>query len=147
MENKFLENYIRLEKLCSDIYRENHGISKYIEDMENARGGSRIPDWDETYKRLKELRWKRNLYVHEGDIRYDDDDIDWLDDFYWQIVGREDPMSLLWKLKKQAKATRESQSENKAKGNCLGRILLALLVFGMVTTAVIIGIIFLVNRM
>lgn len=64
----FLDEYIHLEKLCNDIYRTNHGISKYIEDLESASYATirKIPSWESTYKKLKELRWKRNKYVHEG---------------------------------------------------------------------------------
>jgi len=38
MDNAFLENYIRLEKLCNDMYQDNHGISRYLEELEPLAG-------------------------------------------------------------------------------------------------------------
>lgn len=85
-----------MEKLCSDIYRTNHGISKYIEDMEMTSyiTRSKIPAWESTYKKLKELRWKRNQYVHEGNVEFDNEDTEWLVAFYQKIISGEDPLSL-----------------------------------------------------
>ena len=30
---KFIDSYKRLEKLCSEVYGDNHGVSAYIEEM------------------------------------------------------------------------------------------------------------------
>lgn len=92
----FLDEYIHLEKLCNDIYGTNHGISKYIEDMETTSYviQNKIPLWDSTYKKLKELRWKRNQFVHEGNIEFDGEDIKWLTAFYQKIINGEDPLSM-----------------------------------------------------
>lgn len=91
----FLEEYIHLEKLCNDIYGTKHGISKYIEDMETAPYvmQSRIPLWGNTYRKLKELRWKRNQYVHEGKAEFDEEDAKWLSEFYQDIINGKDPLS------------------------------------------------------
>ena len=29
----FIDSYKRLEKLCSEIYNDNHGVSSYIDEM------------------------------------------------------------------------------------------------------------------
>lgn len=102
MDNKFLEAYIHLEKLCSEMYGEEHGITRYIEDMEtgNSRVQSQIPAWTATYKKLKELRWKRNQYVHDGIVAYDELDIAWLRQFYQLIMEGKDPLSSRYKLQK-----------------------------------------------
>lgn len=108
MDMIFLEEYIHLEKLCNDIYGTNHGISKYIEDMEATSyvTQSRISLWENTYKKLKELRWKRNQYVHEGNIEFDNEDTEWLSDFYQKIINGKDPLSIKRALEVEAARNR-----------------------------------------
>lgn len=33
------EEFKRLDKLCGDLYQEQHGISRYIDDMKNTSTG------------------------------------------------------------------------------------------------------------
>lgn len=103
MDNQFLDEYIHLEKLCNEIYATNQGISRYIEDMEQTNRviQAKIHLWTSTYKKLKELRWKRNQLVHEGNVEYDDADIVWLRWFYQQIMGAKDPLSVKHQLLQQ----------------------------------------------
>lgn len=103
MDNQFLDEYIHLEKLCNEIYATNHGISRYIEDMEQTNRviQAKIHLWTSTYKKLKELRWKRNQLVHEGNVEYDDADIVWLRWFYQQIMDAKDPLSVKYQLLQQ----------------------------------------------
>lgn len=103
MDNQFLDEYIHLEKLCNEIYATNHGISRYIEDMEQTNRviQAKIHLWTSTYKKLKELRWKRNQLVHEGNVEYDDADIVWLRWFYQQIMDAKDPLSVKHQLLQQ----------------------------------------------
>lgn len=57
----FIESYKHLEKLCGDMLQTQHGISAYIDDMENTPKGSYlVQGWDEDFKRLKHYRWIRN---------------------------------------------------------------------------------------
>jgi len=103
VDNQFLDEYIHLEKLCNEIYATNHGISRYIEDMEQTNRviQAKIHLWTSTYKKLKELRWKRNQLVHEGNVEYDDADIVWLRWFYQQIMDAKDPLSVKHQLLQQ----------------------------------------------
>lgn len=32
----FMNSYKQLEKLCNEIYHDNHGVSSYIDDMTRA---------------------------------------------------------------------------------------------------------------
>ncbi len=100
MDNAFLEHYIHLEKLCNDIYGNNYGITSYIEDMESTSSKlqNQIPNWNEMYYKLKELRWKRNMYVHEGVTEYTEVDIDLLKEIYQQIIERKDVLALRQEL-------------------------------------------------
>ena len=53
----FIDSYKRLEKLCSEIYNDNHGVSSYIDEMINTPIGARyVPGWDEDLKQLKHYR-------------------------------------------------------------------------------------------
>lgn len=43
----FIDSYKRLEKLCSEIYSENNGLSVYINEMNNNSNGSYyVLGWD-----------------------------------------------------------------------------------------------------
>ena len=54
----FIDSYKRLEKLCSEIYNDNHGITSYIDEMIRNPIGSRfVPGWDEDFKRLMQSPW------------------------------------------------------------------------------------------
>ena len=97
MNNDFLREYIHLEKLCNDMFGVNHGVSRYIEEMENSDSyavRSRIPSWTVTYKKLKEIRWKRNMFVHEGDVNFDNADVKWIMNFHQLIINGKDPLTI-----------------------------------------------------
>lgn len=97
MLNDFLDEYKHLEKLCNEIYGENHGVTLYISDMEQTPSfiQSKIPGWNEDYKRLKKLRYIRNVIVHEDSAlgEYTEDDVHYLKLFYQKIIDGEDPLS------------------------------------------------------
>lgn len=62
----FIDSYKSLEKLCSEIYSDNHGLSTYIDEMAGKPNGSYyVPGWDEDLKQLRHCRWVRNQIVHE----------------------------------------------------------------------------------
>jgi len=114
MENRFMDAYIHLEKICNEIYGTNHGISKYIEDMEDTTQALQrdIPQWDSTYKKLKNIRWKRNQFVHEGNVEYDDLDEVWLREFYQQIMNTDDPLSIKHRMQQEVKSYVSSNKTN-----------------------------------
>lgn len=100
-ENAFLEEYKRLDKLCSEIYQTRNGISTYIEDMTNVSyvQSRRISQWNEDLQHLRALRSLRNRLVHEcGTLEMDmcsTCDVDWLESFYQRILRCTDPLALL----------------------------------------------------
>ena len=94
----FNESYKRLEKLCNEIYGDNHGISRYIEEMKNTPSGSRyVGEWDEDLKQLKHYRWVRNQIAHEPDCTEENmcelSDTQWLDDFHARLMSSNDPLT------------------------------------------------------
>ena len=82
----FIDSYKRLEKLCSEIYNDNHGVSSYIDEMVNTSIGARyVPGWDEDLKQLKHYRRVRNQIVHDPGCTEENmceyGDAQWLDSF------------------------------------------------------------------
>ena len=95
----FISSYKTLEKLCSDIYGDNHGISTFIDEMQNnPRGSYLIRGWDDDLKQLKHYRWVRNQIVHEPDCSEDNmcdvGDTEWIDTFYSRIMDQTDPLAM-----------------------------------------------------
>ena len=100
----FIDSYKRLEKLCSEIYDDNHGVSSYIDEMINNPIGSRyVHGWDEDLKHLKHYRWVRNQIVHEPDCSEENmceyGDSEWLNDFHSRIMSGNDPLALYRKAR------------------------------------------------
>jgi len=100
----FIDSYKRLEKLCSEIYNDNHGVSSYIDEMINTPIGARhIPGWDEDLKQLKHYRWVRNQIVHDLGCTEENmceyGDAQWLDNFRSRIMSANDPLALYRKAR------------------------------------------------
>ena len=96
----FLDEYKRLEKLCNELYDQQHGISLYIADMEATPDNLSImiPSWHVDLKTLKHLRHIRNAMVHdltEQGVNYTHEDIRNLKEFYQRIMEQKDPIALL----------------------------------------------------
>lgn len=95
----FIDSYKKLEKLCSEIYGDNHGISLYIDEMTNTPQGSRyVNNWHEDLKQLKHYRWVRNQIVHEPGCTEANmcksGDIQWINSFYSRVMSAKDPLAL-----------------------------------------------------
>ena len=109
----FLDSYKRLEKLCNEIYGDNHGISSYIDDMSKLTSASRyVLSWNDDLKQLKHYRWVRNQIVHEPNCTEENmceyGDAEWLDDFHSRIMSGNDPLTLYRKAQ-SAQATQRSK--------------------------------------
>jgi hypothetical protein len=102
IENRFFEQYKKLDNLCKDLLNSKQGVSTYIAQMENTPAFERryVNSWDSDYKMLKHIRWVRNDIAHsdyqsectEGDIAY-------ARNFYTRIMKQEDPFSIINKRK------------------------------------------------
>lgn len=92
LNNEFLNEFKKLDKLLSDAYGEIHGVTAYINDMDD-KGLSLHDD----YKRLKTLRNIRNKLIHE--VGYDEiervtnSDISYLKSFYNRFLKGNDPLA------------------------------------------------------
>lgn len=121
IENRFFEQYKKLDNLCKDLLNSKQGVSTYIAQMENTPAFERryVNSWDSDYKMLKHIRWVRNDIAHsdyqsectEGDIAY-------ARNFYTRIMKQEDPFSIINKRKiaqfrKQSSKTVDINKPNK----------------------------------
>ena len=122
----FINSYKQLEKLCNEIYGDNHGISSYIDDMSKLTSASRyVSSWDNDLKQLKHYRWIRNQIVHEPNCTEENmceyEDAKWLENFHSRIMSGTDPLALYRKARssqgtqkpKQAKSTEYVYTEYK----------------------------------
>ena len=107
-----VEHFGDLERLCNQIYHEHHGVTNYIEDMKakEYRGIRYVPGWENTFRRLKEVRHKRNQLSH-GELSFSDpcatvEDINFLHYFRQNILNQTDPLSM---LRKKSQAIRKTQ--------------------------------------
>ena len=100
-DNEFFEEYKRLDKLCSEMYSCQNGISEYIAQMENKayQGQYRIHSWDSDYKMLKHVRWVRNQIAHDSGTYQisEPEDLTFVRDYYNRIFSGQDSLTLLRK--------------------------------------------------
>ena len=111
----FIDSYKRLEKLCSEIYNDNHGLSSYIEEMINTPTGARyVPGWDEDLKQLKHYRWVRNQIVHDPGCTEENmceyGDAQWLDNFRSGNMAANDPLAQYRKARNPQPTQRPRQT-------------------------------------
>ena len=115
LDNEFFEEYKRLDRLCADMYSCKNGVSQYIEDMESRsrREAGVISSWDNDYKMLKHLRWKRNRIAHDTDGHQISSisDIQYVRKFHERILSGQDPIALLEKSKVAAGQQENMQYE------------------------------------
>lgn len=115
INNVFLEEFKKLDKLCREMYASEKGVTSYIDDMKlipeyKVYG---IADWNSDLKRLINLRHIRNQLSHEvGTFDVDMcelDDVVWLKEFYNRILSGTDPLALL-----RVKLKNEKQNKSQA---------------------------------
>ena len=99
----FMDSYKHLEKLCGDMLKDERRLSAYIDEMyENTEGWDLVDGWERDLKKLKNYRRVRNKLVHEPDAYEEElcdaEDIEWLDDFYYRIIDRKDPLSRYYEI-------------------------------------------------
>lgn len=108
----FFEEYKQLEKLCTELYGEQHGVSHYIDDMKYPSGSNyrHIPNWNADLQQLIRLRHIRNRLAHtEG--AFDESmctqkDIEWCQDFHQRILDQSDPLAMLHRYSKRIPLSR-----------------------------------------
>lgn len=152
----FIDSYKRLEKLCSEIYNDNHGVSSYIDEMINTPIGARyVSGWDDDLKQLKHYRWVRNQIVHDPGCSEENmceyGDAQWLDNFRSRIMSASDPLALYRKARSPQPAQRPQKTYTpeprgytypqrtnapQSSAGCLTYVIVALVVVAAVTLIV-----------
>lgn len=103
----FFEEIKHLDKLCGELYQDQHGITCYIDDMKKvSEYNSRcVPGWKDDLEHLIRLRHIRNHLAHtEGAFNEENctqKDIDWSQEFYRRILNQSDPLSMLYQNSKK----------------------------------------------
>ena len=97
--DELIVEFKHLEKLCNELYGAPHGVTLYINEMQQNSGYASqiIPGWYSDLSGLKRVRHIRNNLVHESDydIQYNGSDIEFIRSFYQRILDRQDPLALL----------------------------------------------------
>lgn len=113
---KFIDSYKKLEKLCSEVYGDNHGVSAYIDEMvKKSDGAYCVSGWNEDLKQLKHYRWVRNQIVHDPNCSEENmctpEDSQWINDFHSRIMSANDPLAQYRKIKKCSEIQRIKQTD------------------------------------
>lgn len=126
IDNKFFEEYKRLDKLCGEIFSCRNGVSEYITQMECANQGRyKVSSWDNDYKALKHIRWVRNQIAHDttGHTICTESDLLFVIDFYCRIINREDPFAQLRKVEiQEEKMILPGRKQQQMKSDSTGKI-------------------------
>lgn len=102
INERFLNKFVELEKICNDMFGCQSGVTEYISQME-VRSDCKMKNspWHNFYVKLCAYRGKRNALVHPGDfVSIGESDIEFLDKLYQDILNRRDPLCKLPKLHK-----------------------------------------------
>lgn len=114
-DNDFFEEYKRLEKLCSEMYSCQNGVSEYIAQMERHayKGQFSVSSWNNDYKMLKHVRGVRNQIAHDsGSYQISEpEDLDFVQEFHSRIYSGSDPLTLLRKAIESEDSLRKQQKK------------------------------------
>jgi hypothetical protein len=110
------DEFKRLEKLCNEIYGEQHGVTLYINEMERTPNyaARKVFGWDYDLQGLKRVRHIRNAMSHDdsdGDTDYTFEDVEFIKNFHARIMKGEDPLALLRKQSETVRAKNKAISE------------------------------------
>lgn len=113
---KFIEKYKQIDKICKDMFNSREGVSEYLAKMEETPYSKKQKCYyfDDFYKQLKHFRWIRNQLAHEQSIDSDfcsEDDINWLEDFYDDLLSCNDPLAAVYKEENVHKKSSNTKRE------------------------------------
>ena len=134
LEAKYFDEYKRLNRVCSDMFGDSNGVSRYISRMEELfeTGRKTVPIWESDYRTLNRLRYVRNKIAHDDDSSScTESDFNSLEEFYDRLLKGRDALSCYTRL--QAHGPTEKQSpqgkSNKSSSGFLAAILLVSVAF------------------
>lgn len=109
------EEFKHLDKICGELYGDQHGVSHYNDDMKSILENDYryIPKWKEDLEQLIRIRHIRNYLAHtEGAFEENvctQKDIEWSHDFYKRILNQSDPLALLRQYLKAKQSMAKAQ--------------------------------------
>ena len=122
LNQSFLNEYIRLEKLCKELYKdlpreELRGVWNYTQDMKNTPSyiSKNIPDWNYHLRELERIRRTKNNWSHQVDgtklMPFTKDDIKYLKSFRQSILDGTDPIAQVHKAQKKSKKSKRISTQ------------------------------------
>ena len=124
INDEFLKEFKKLDKLLSDKYGEIHGVTAYINKMKECS------QLNIEFKKLKNLRNVRNKLIHE--VGYDEtervtkEDIMYIKNFYHRFLNGKDPLAQI-----------KTQTEGKNKWLIIAVTVAILFVVSVISAAVL----------
>lgn len=115
---RFFDLFSKVDKLCIDVYQNEHGLAGYIEDMRSTPADvEQVPEWEADLLHLINLRNIRNSLANTPGAFQEEictqEHVDWIERFYERVLQRQDPMALLSSLGYQT----QEDSRNKRTDN------------------------------
>jgi len=115
-----MESFGDLEQLCNQLYDDYHGVTCYIEHMEQLddKGCRYVDDRDDCYQQLVHVRHKRNKLSH-GEVSFssqyaEKEDVLFVREFRESILNTTDPIS---RLRKALKAKKKNPAKRQTQAN------------------------------
>lgn len=111
-------SYKRLEKLCGEVFNEQHGVTAYINAMKNIRNGSLyVYGWRNDFYKLEHLHKIRNYIAHDPNCNEENmcssEDALWLDNFYNRMLSEMDPLALYAQEVRRVEENKRRKEEQK----------------------------------
>lgn len=110
LEADYLDAYKRLNAICSDMFNDNNGVSRYIEELD-ALPSQRYGFIDTDRRVLRRLRHVRNEIAHEAASTCTEEDFGNLQDFYSRLLRGQDALSILSKLRTGGREKTQPKAE------------------------------------
>lgn len=111
LNEEFLKEYTKFDNYLQGYFSSEKGVTTYIEELDRLfkKYKVKINGIHEDYKKLKNLRWKRNKIAHESDYMDVEfviqEDIDFIYDFIGRINCKKDPLSIAEEIKRKNKTS------------------------------------------
>ncbi len=119
---ELVEEFGHLERLCGQIYNEQHGVTCYIENMKGIYGGAlHVPNWNSDLRMLISVRDKRNKLSH-SEVPFSSsfaiqEDIDFINEFRSRIMNSTDPLTLHRRANESKPAPKPAAKSNHSASN------------------------------
>lgn len=155
IEVEFLDEYKKLDNLIKDKFSSEQGVTEYINRMKanDYFGSNLFSEWSRTYRHLIHIRTVRNDIMHNDHFDCEAEDLEYVLDFYDEIMSLNDPLTLYYikqnidseRAKKRAAKAQSIQDaevsnkkeESESKGPSVFQWLLLLVLLAIATMIIV----------